>query len=108
MNALTGQNAQLQAANVELATQLNTPNQTIQEQQNQIAQILAQLNVVGQQVQNLAQSFQALFNDLQFQIPGATPAQQIANLVAAIGNLNFGQKQALYLNLGGTKPGKGR
>ncbi|MBI4324658.1 MAG: hypothetical protein HY674_05285 [Chloroflexi bacterium] len=108
INSLAAQNTQLQTANRQLTAQLNAANQTIQEQQSQITQLQSQLGAVGDQSQHLSQDFRALFNDPQFQIPGATPAQQIANLVAAVGNLNFGQKQALYLNLGGTKPGKGK
>lgn len=44
-----------------------------------------------------------LFNDPGFTISGTTSAQQLQTLVTAIGNPNYGQKQALYKNLGGKK-----
>jgi hypothetical protein len=64
------------------------------------ADALAQVN---EALDTLTRHWQNVFGNSQFQIPGETPADQLKNLVNGIGNLNFGQQQALYFNLGGTK-----
>ena len=33
----------------------------------------------------------------------STPLEQLRSVVAAVNGVNYGQKQALYKNLGGTK-----
>jgi predicted nucleic acid-binding Zn-ribbon protein len=87
--ALGALNAQLTAANA----QLTAANQQ-----------LTQLNAgLVAQIQSLVQLLATSFNDPGFQIPGATPQEQLQNLVTAIDQLNPGQKHALYKNLGGTK-----
>ena len=68
----------------------------------QLAEAEAKLAAAEQEIANLTQSLQSAFTDPQFSIPGANPNEQIENLVGAIENLNYGQRQALYLNLGGT------
>ena len=57
----------------------------------------------GELTNALTQLFRTLFKDPQFQVTGATPAAQIQSLTTAVQKLNFGQQQALYKNLGGTK-----
>ena len=63
----------------------------------------AKLATVEQEVLNLIQMLQSAFADPQFSIPGNTTDEQIENLVHAIENLNHGQQQAPYRNLGGYK-----
>ncbi len=85
--ALQTQNAVLTAQNA----QLTSANQTL----------TAQNNAMSTQIQALDQFFATMFNNPTFQLPGSTPQQQLQNLVNAISQLNHGQQQALYKNLGG-------
>jgi predicted nucleic acid-binding Zn-ribbon protein len=55
------------------------------------------------QLTSLSNALGSAFGDSTFTISGATAAQQLQALNAAINSLNHGQQQALYKNLGGTK-----
>lgn len=58
-------------------------------------------------LQVLTLDFRKTFNDPTFEIRGATPVEQMQNLVSEILDLPRGQQQQLYIDLGGHK-GKGR
>jgi len=79
----------------------------IVELQDVIEVLEGQLAATDQEIADLTQSLQSVFMDPQFLIPGDNLADQIYNIVDAIENLNYGQQQALYKNLGGTI-GKGK
>ncbi len=100
LDGLTVQVSSLSAEKAQLQSDLVAANAAIAGLNSQKALLQTQLNSISQQYLNLAQSFQTIFNDPQFQISGATPAQQTASVIAAIGNLNHGQKKVLYKNLG--------
>lgn len=72
-----------------------------------IAQKDAEIAALQATINDLTQSLQSTFTDPQFSIPGENAQEKIDNLVDAIKNLNYGQQQALYENLGGTI-GKGK
>lgn len=98
-NALTNQVAQqaaliasLHVQNSALTNQVATLTQENQQLQTTIANVDAQVTV-------LETAFQNAFGDPAFVVPGATLEEQIQNLIAAILNLNHGQRQALYREL---------
>lgn len=129
--ALTGQNTTLTAQNAALSNQVSqcqsdlaiatAASQVLQVQnavllaasaqlQNQVTSLTAQvaalatqLNGLQSQINMLAGSLGSVFNNPAFQIPGGSLSQQLQALSVAIGNLNNGQQQALYFNLGGKK-----
>lgn len=84
---LTADKAQLTAA----LAQAVSANQTLTAQ---VAAMSATLASIGS---NLG----ATGGDAAFKLPGATPQAQLAALAEAIAALNYGQKQALFKNLGG-------
>jgi N-acetylneuraminic acid mutarotase len=94
--ALQAQNAVLLAANAQLQTEVTT----LAAQNNALT---AQLNVSQAQINTLGANLGAAFNNPGFRIRGGNLSQQLQALSAAIGNLNHGQQQALFFNLGGTK-----
>jgi hypothetical protein len=87
------------AANATIASR----DATITAQAATITALQGQIAALQAQIASLGTSLQQAFSDPAFIIPGTTPQQQLTNLVTAIGNLNHGQKQALYKNLGGKK-----
>jgi len=86
------QNAVLQSTNATLAANLSAAQAQIATLQSQVATVTPISAVLG-----------SAFGDPSFTIFGATPAQQIQTLAAAISSLNHGQQQALYKSLGGSK-----
>lgn len=100
---ITNLTTQLEDANAEisdLTTQLENAN-------NEITNLTNRLTAAEQAIADLAASLEAMFSEPGFSVPGDSPEEQIDNLVDAIGELNYGQQQALFENLGGTK-GKGK
>lgn len=87
--ALSNQLAQIQAVNSTLTTQ----NMSLS---NQIAPSQTIMTTLSSGLGTIA-------NNPGFQIPGTTLTQQIQALSTAIGQLNYGQQKALYINLGGVK-----
>jgi len=69
--------------------------------QSQVATLTQQLQTVASGVDSIESSMRTAFNAPQFAIPGATPIARSSNLLGAILNLNKGQLQAIYRNLGG-------
>jgi hypothetical protein len=63
----------------------------------------AEARVTETAVEQLTAGFRSAFGDAAFVIPGATVPEQVAALVAAIEKLNHGQRQALFVQLGGKK-----
>ena len=96
IQALTADNNSLTAANGQLQTQVNTLTAAN-------SALLLQLSGLQTQTSTLSTTLGTLFNQPGFQIPGTTLTQQVQALSTAIGSLNYGQKQALYFNLGGVK-----
>lgn len=84
--------ASLQAQNTSLTNQVATLTA-------QNTQLQTQVTGSQNQVNSLVAAFQVEFNDPTFVIPGATLQEQIQNLIAAILELNHGQRSALYDNL---------
>jgi len=112
--ALSGQVSTLTAQNTALSGQVSTltaQNTALSDQINGLTAELdnakAKLLAAEQEIANLTHSLQSAFSDPQFFIPGSNAEKQMNNLVSAIVNLNYGQRQALYFNLGGTA-GKGK
>jgi hypothetical protein len=108
--ALQTQLATANAQNASLQTQLAAANATIASLNAQIASLQAQLTAgnatnaaLTAQMASLQQMLQTAFADPTFTVPGATPQEQLQNLMAAINTLNAGQKLALYNSLGGKK-----
>ena len=106
--ALTTLNQQLSQQAADALAQLQGALATIQNLQNQNAaltalnqQLAQQAGATAAQLDALRQLLAAVFNNPAFVIPGATPAEQLQNLITAIANLNHGQQQALYRSLGG-------
>ncbi len=93
----------LTAGNQQLQIDLGLANNTIQTLTVKNAELTQASNAVTQQNEALSELFQDQFNNSAFQLPGNTTQAQIQNLVTAIGQLNHGQQQALYKNLGGKK-----
>jgi hypothetical protein len=83
----------------EIQAQLDEANARISLLQATNAQLQNQVNAVSQQIQVLSIALGRDFNNPGFTLPGATLQEQIQNLVNAIGQLNFGRRQALYKNL---------
>ena len=90
---------QLAAANNQVAS-LNT--QLLLSETNNAAQ-QTQLDAISASGSSLASSLGSLFHDTNFKLPGDNAAQQMSNLMAAIGRLDKESKQTLYFNLGGIK-----
>ncbi len=103
-------NAQVSDLNAQVDTlngQVSGLNAQIAQKDQEIAALNAVIAAAEQEIANLIQALQSAFTDPQFLIPGDSIEEQIDNLVDAIGDLNYGQRQALYENLGG-KIGKGK
>ena len=98
--AAAAANASLQAQLTACSNALATANETIQDLQNDILDLLLPLHL-------LTQDFRTTFKDSTFQIRGATPVEQMQNLVSEILDLPRGQQQRLFIELGGHK-GKGK
>jgi hypothetical protein len=88
---------------------LDCPQQ-LQLVQNQLnsanaanAALQQELSHIDTTLSNLGGQFGSLFHNSEYEIPGATPSEQIQNLANAIHRLNYGQQQALFFNLGGRK-----
>jgi len=101
LTAANAQIAQLTTANQTLTTQLSQASAQITTLTAQNAQLTSEASAVAVQLQALTQLLAGAFNDPNFQIPGSTLSQQLQSLVNAINQLNHGQQQALYKNLGG-------
>jgi len=104
---LTAQVSDLNAQVTDLNAQVTDLNAQIAQKNQEIADLNAVIAAAEQDIANLTQSLQSAFTDLQFSIPGDSTEEQIDTLVDAIENLNYGQRQALYENLGG-KIGNGK
>jgi len=90
------------------AIQTITELDALNEQKDQkISELNAVITAVDREIENLKESLKFAFSDPYFSIPGDTTEKQIKNLANAIESLNYGQRQALYENLGGTI-GKGK
>jgi chromosome segregation ATPase len=118
---LTQANQTLTAANAALQTQVNTLMAEKAALQTQVNTLTAEKAALQTQVNTLMaenaaltsglssgldgieQTLQLLFDDPQFQIPGATLLEQYQNLVNAIKGLNKGRLEGLYKALGGKK-----
>ncbi len=85
---ITTLQAQLAARDGSLAT-LTTQN----------AAQAAELTAIKLQNSTLTQTFQTVFNDPTFEVPGTTSAQKTEAIVSAIKQLNPGQQKAVYDNL---------
>jgi len=88
-----------------LETDLQSADQTIAARDATIAALRADLGTANQTIveRNTRIATLEALGDPTFAIPGATPAEQIQNLIAAINALNPGQRLPLYKNLGGNK-----
>ena len=75
----------------------HNPTQTVEDCATQKARI-------DTQIQRLTADFRQVFNRPEFRIAGESTADQVETLVNAILNLNLGEKQGLYFNLGGQRP----
>ena len=84
LDAANARNTQLQSALV--AAQQSAAQQTV---------------FVTDQIQELVNDLRAAFRNAAFVLPGASPFEQLRNLVNAIIELNRGRKEGLYANLGG-------
>jgi predicted nucleic acid-binding Zn-ribbon protein len=105
-SSLDASNAQVASLTTQVTTltsDLTTAKGTVAQQAATIDGLNAQITAANTQTTALTTSLATLFNDPSFTIAGSTPSQQLQTLVTAISNLNYGQKQALYKNLGGTK-----
>lgn len=110
LTAASAEITALQEAKADLESQLAAASAEIAALQeskaaleSQLAAAEAKLSAAEQSIADLAQTLQSAFSDPLFSIPGDSPEEQINTLVDAIGDLNHGQQQALYDNLGGTK-----
>lgn len=83
----------------DIQAQLDEAKAQILQLQETNAQLQNQVDTVSQQIQLLSSDLGREFNDPGFIIPGATPQEQIQNLVNAISQLNHGHRQELYKNL---------
>jgi hypothetical protein len=103
--ALTQQNQALAEQNLGLLDALDAAN--ARNTQLQSALVAAQQSAAQQtvfvtdQIQALVNDLRATFRNAAFVLPGATPFEQLRNLVNAIIELNRGRKEGLYANLGG-------
>jgi hypothetical protein len=100
---LLGQNTVLQGQVTTLTSELAAANQAIASLTQQLGAANQTIAALNAQIASLQEMLRATFKDPTFTVPGATPQQQVQNLIAAINNLNPGQKQALYKSLGGSK-----
>ena len=105
-SSLASLRAQLATANQALAARDATIAQLQQEIAQLQAQVAAQTQVtttmttaVDSTVAAVTAPLKQAFNDPTFTIPGATPAQQLANLADAVARLNKGRLQGVYDNL---------
>lgn len=87
LTSLTQQNASLSAQVVALTAEN--------------AQLQATANAVSTDLAAVQQDLARAFSNSGFQLPGATPVDQLNNLIRAILDLNLGRKQGVYKNLGG-------
>lgn len=98
------QSAQAQAS--QLQTDLSAANGAITTLQSQLA---ATNTTIGQtnaamtaSVASLQNDFRQVFGNPTFVVPGATPLQQLQNIVQAVIGLKKSSKKGVYNNLGGT------
>jgi septal ring factor EnvC (AmiA/AmiB activator) len=96
LGAATTANSSLTAANTSLTADLAAAN-------TQIVSLTNQLNAANASLASLPSQLATAFGVGGFNLPGATPTEQIQNLSKAINNLNPGQKKALYDQLAGKK-----
>jgi chaperonin cofactor prefoldin len=89
--------AQVSSLQAQVAT-LTTQNSQLQQQ---VATLQASLTNQQNTVDFLSAVIGTAVGNPSFVIPGATLTQQLQSLTKAIDNLNQGQQQALYRNLGG-------
>lgn len=100
IDSLTGENLKLQG----LIAALTSENQRLQgvidtlTKENQ-----AVSNGIASIVNGIQQNLQNSYKDPDFRIPGGNDMERLQNLLNAIVNLNHGQKQGIYKNLGGKK-----
>lgn len=104
--------SQLNAQVSSLQTQVSTLSAQNTFLQNQVATLTPQNTTLQSQVNTftttlqrgttqLQDDFRTTFNNSTFVVPGATLLQQYETIIAAIMQLNKGQKMGLYTNLGG-------
>ena len=93
----------MQASLAMCTASLTTSNGQVTQLQTQVTQFQGQVSQLQVQINSLAQQLAAAVGNTSFSIPGATPEEQVQNLATAIGNLNPGQKKAIYDALGGKK-----
>jgi septal ring factor EnvC (AmiA/AmiB activator) len=106
---------QLAAANADIAaltTALQQADADIAALQQNVAELEAdnaaydaQVTAVSGSMATLGSTLAAQFNNPSFVMPGNTPEEQAENLKAALLSLNPGQRQAVFLSLGGVKNG---
>ena len=101
--------ANLQSATAQvsqLQTDLSAATASIQSLQTQVATAnatIAQTNAaMASSVSSLESNFRQVFGNPTFVVPGATPLQQLQNIVQAVVGLKKQSKQGVYNNLGGT------
>lgn len=95
--------AAAQANAISLQSQLTTVNTALAAAYSDITALKAQLAAVASQLASVQTLLAAALGDPGFTLPGATVQAQMQNLAMAIQQLNPGQQQALYKNLGGKK-----
>lgn len=102
--------SKLETSVADLKGQLAAANASIATLSSQLSaattlnsQLQATIDAQKATIAALSTQLGASFGDPAFKIPGNTVEQQMANLSAAISDLNNGQKQAIYKNLTGKK-----
>jgi YVTN family beta-propeller protein len=66
------------------------------------SQTQAQCNpAVASAISSLQDNFRQIFANPKFVVPGATPLEQLQNIIQAVLHLNKGRKMGVYTNLGG-------
>ena len=103
-NSLQLENAALATANSMLEAANSAQAAQIAAQQSQLLALETELASVDSSVAGLTSALASAFKDPAFSISGSSN-DVVAKLINAILQLNNGQKQALYVNLGGS-PGK--
>lgn len=91
--------AELTAANGRLA-ELSQENAALQLQ---VSTLQSSAGAVTNALDDLTSFFKVAFKAPSFELPGTTPSAKIQSLTNAIADLNHGQQQALFKNLGGKK-----
>lgn len=71
--------------------------------QAQVALLQGDLDEIDGSLEALEAAWRVEYNDSAFAIAGQSAAQRVQSLVTAIGELNNGQQQALFTELGGNK-----